>query len=157
LTAIQYGCLNSSYSRVNRLKHGFTRQAQPDDVQPPLGIDAVEPPILADDEMAPPIGPGNPAPSRQQVTQSQHNHATRQPAPDTDVNNRTNVNAYFEVERILRKRYQNRSWQYRVKWLSFDNSYNSWVEFQDLDSKCQDLVTRTHYKIPTDKRSQRKK
>ncbi len=54
------------------------------------------------------------------------------------------------------KRYRTGERWYQVKWLSFDNSHNSWMKFSDLDAKCQDVITRTHFRINTDRRNKRK-
>ena len=59
---------------------------------------------------------------------------------------------FYEVERILCKRYKQGQWYYRVKWLSYSSSANSWVPFSDLSPACQTLVTHTHKKIPVYKR-----
>ena len=56
---------------------------------------------------------------------------------------------YYEVEKIVAKRRTHDGWQYRVKWLSFPTSSNSWVESADLNPLCQRLVDKIHDTLPT--------
>jgi hypothetical protein len=41
----------------------------------------------------------------------------------------------FEVEKIVRKKYTNGKWLYRVKWQDFDAKHNSFVQFSNLNKK----------------------
>ena len=41
----------------------------------------------------------------------------------------------FEVEKIVRKKYTNGKWLYRVKWQDFDAKHNSLVQFSNLNKK----------------------
>ena len=50
----------------------------------------------------------------------------------------------------------NGKWLYRVKWQDFDAKHNSWVQFSDLNKKCQEYVTDMHDRIFTDRKSQKK-
>ncbi len=78
-------------------------------------------------------------------------------ASNTDVTAHADSQQTFTVEKILRKKYANNTWQYRIKWLSFPNDQNSWVKFDDLSVELQQFVTSTHNKIPTDRKSQKKR
>jgi hypothetical protein len=159
---------------INHLKLGFTRPDGPDDVIPPDNIDAVEPAIISDSEMAPSVDatqttdlttPAQPDTTGPQQTQPHVNIPAG--AADSGIGHKSVAddkpeaplpgNTFYDIEKVLRKRYRLGVWQYRVKWLCFDNSQNSWVDYDDLSQKCRELVTKTHFKIPTDKRSQRKK
>ena len=63
--------------------------------------------------------------------------------------------AFYEVEKILYKRPKQDKWEYRVKWLFYPPSANSWVSFDDLSPACQRLVKDTHSSIPTYKKYRR--
>jgi hypothetical protein len=81
---------------------------------------------------------------------------------DVQLNNTDNIvnnnvdDEVFEVEKILRKKYINGKWLYRVKWQDFDAKHNSCVQFSDLNKKCQEYVTDMHDRIFTDRKSQMK-
>ena len=94
------------------------------------------------------------------LTQPLRDASTRKHDDDTQLITSTNnvvTSKFYTVKKILRKKFCNNTWQYRLKWLTFPNSQNSWVEFKDLSSDLQTLVTSIHTKIPTDKRSQKKR
>ena len=65
------------------------------------------------------------------------------------VDHTTCEDNYYEVEKILYKKPSQDQWKYRVKWLSFPASSNSWVSYDDLTPALQRLVTDTHDTIPT--------
>ena len=143
LRRVSDGKLIANRVHINRLKHGTIRFNDLDQT-PPENIDAVEPAILADSEV-PDESVKNDTNETDKIENTDNN--------ETDQNDESRM---FEVEKILRKRYVNGQWQYRVKWFSFDNKYNSWVNYDDLSDECKNLVDKTHVKIPTDKRSKRK-
>lgn len=90
---------------------------------PPDNIDAIEPAILGDDEI----------PDQNDQT-------------DIIAQNEKDEDQIYEIEKIIKKRKVNGKEQYRVKWLSFDSKYNSWVDFDDLTQDCQNFVRKI--KIP---------
>ena len=71
------------------------------------------------------------------------------------VNDQSPESAFYEVEKILYKRRRQNHWQYRVKWLSYPPSANSWVDYDDLSPACQRLVKATHNSIPIYKKYRR--
>ena len=56
---------------------------------------------------------------------------------------------FYEIEKILYKRRVKGKWLYRVKWMSFPSSCNSYVSFEELNPACQKLVENLHDTIPT--------
>ena len=136
---------------VNRLKRAVIRPDQPDDTRPPAGIDAVPPAVLDDSEI-----PDDNFDNTQ--THAQTDLTTDENSQTMDGNSQSQTdNDVYEIEKILRKKFTNGSWYYRVKWYTFPSSSNSWVKFDDLTQACKDLVSQTHDKIPTDGKSQRKR
>ena len=89
-------------------------------------------------------------------------HGNDQTQNDVQLNNADNIvnnndeDGVFEVEKILRKKYINGKWLYRVKWQYFDAKYNSLVQFSDLNKESQDYVTDMHDIIFTERKSQKK-
>ena len=59
----------------------------------------------------------------------------------------------FEVEKIVRKKYTNGKWLYRVKWQDFDAKHNSLVQFSNINKKSQEYDTDMHDIIFTDRKS----
>ena len=123
---------------VNRLKRGCLRSGL-FDMQPPHNADACEPVILDVSEL-----------SRQDVNNITHDNNVSNNVHEeindisvlndtsgeknlssqiTDNNsNRTNVQTdtkLYIIEKILRKKYYNNAWHYRVKWDSFPSINNS--------------------------------
>jgi hypothetical protein len=164
---------------INRLKQGTLRSTVPIDLSPPQDIDATEPAILNFDE----IDTNNFINNDSSIINNNNDNDANatdnnltdhtQPASaaanqrkrtkkaitaevTTHTDSQQDLQTYT-VEKILRKKFTNNSWQYRVKWLSFANNQNSWVKFEDLSPTLQHLVTSTHNKIPTDIKSQRKR
>ena len=120
---------------VNRLKRGYLWINEPYDNTPPNNEDAIEPCIIAADELpADNIG-------REFPTHPQNNDD-----PDIELND------IYSIEKILRKKKVKGKWTYRVKWVGFDAKDNSWVAYDDLTPECRQYVTDMHHKIPTVKR-----
>ena len=133
---------------VNKI---YIRPDQPDDTRLPANIDSVPPAVLDDSEI-----PDDHIDDAH--THAQTDHTTDENSEPMDGNSQSQTaNDVYEIEKILRKKFTNGSWYYRVKWYAFPSSSNSWVKFDDLTQACKDLVTQTHDKIPTDGKSQRKR
>ena len=94
------GKLIKNRVHINRLKHGFLWVDKPQDDNPPICVDAIEPCVLWDDEIPPSnieySQPGN----GQTQNDVQLNHT------DNIVNNNVD-DEVFEVEKILRTKYIN--------------------------------------------------
>ena len=142
LRRVSDGKLIVNRVHINRLKHGTTRYDDFDD-SPIQNVDALEPAILADSEVPP-----------DNLIENMVNDVPDNESVAND--NETDIEQMYEVEKILRKRFVNNHWQYRVKWMTFDSKYNSWVEYEDLSDECKKYVDKMHINIPTDKRSKRK-
>ena len=113
---------------VDRLKPGFVWNETPINDDPPINENALQPAVLADDDIPP-------------------NNLDCDKSDNTDLSNNSDQvqsqdNDLFVVEKILRKEKQGNKWKYRVKWLGYDKSQNSWVDFDDLNAKYQDYVKR---------------
>ncbi len=168
---------------INRLKLGLLRSRQPIDLNPPTDVDATEPVVLDVSEIDPhcltdgqtempaysaaeQATADDVATAVQQATRAANKHKRSKQAARDSATRTSQQHAdsqapqssqLYAVEKIMRKKYTNNSWHYRIKWLSFSNEHNSWVKFEDLSPQLQQLVTNTHSRITTDKRSQRKK
>jgi hypothetical protein len=181
LRRVSDGKLIKNKVHINRLKRGLLRSTEPIDLNPPENSNATEPAILDIDELA------NTQLAKESATFSSSQTVTINGTNNTTNNATNNTSAHaaktltnsaskrvkqvknvteqqvdtsqqlYKVEKILRKKYFNRSWHYRIKWLSFPNDNNSWVKFEDLSPDLQTLVTSTHNKIQTDPKSQRKR
>jgi hypothetical protein len=148
---------------INRLKMGLLRSNEPIELSHPEHGDAAEPAYLYNDELTTNNIDNNSltndmtetvTPPLSNITAgNQNTHST---FDDKIINSQTTSKLY-KVQKILRKKYYNNTWNYRIKWIDFPNSQNSWVEFNDLSPDLQTLVTSTHTKIQTDKRSQKKR
>lgn len=136
LRRVSDGKLITNRVHINRLKHGTIR-FDDFDTTPPEDINATEPAILADSEVP-----------QECVDNNDNVH--------DQIGDRDKQSDVFEVEKVLRKRYTNGQWQYRVKWLTFDNKYNSRVTYDDLSEECKIFVDNMHKRLPTDKRSKKK-
>ena len=91
-----------------------------------------------------------------QVTMSDpQNTSTPKVDQSQIVNDQGPESAFYEVEKILYKRRRQDHWQYRVKWLSYPPSANSWVDYDDLSPSCQRFVKATHNSIPIYKKYRR--
>ena len=133
------GKLVKNRIHVDRLKPGYVWHDTPIDENPPQNENAIEPAVLADDE----IPQNNFINDTTEIDNPDEiNQEESDDNPDNDL---------FVVEKILRKKKQGNNWKYRVKWLGYDTSQNSWVRFDDLNAKCQEYVTQMHRKIPTAK------
>ena len=88
----------------------------------------IEPCVLGDDEI--PVS---------NIEYEQHGNDQTQ--NDVQLNNTDNIvnnnveDGVFEVEKILRKKYTNGKWLYRVKWQDFDAKHNSLVQFSNLNKQ----------------------
>lgn len=133
------GKLIKNRVHVNRLKLGFLGRDRFFDPDPPDGVDAVEPVILADDEI----------PCQNEIDENNEQMSSQCTGQEND-------NVVYEIEKILRKKCCNNKWFYRVKWRNFDAKDNSWVEYSDLNPSCQEYVTSMHKNISTDPKSQKK-
>ena len=159
---------------INRLKRGLLRSDKPIDLTPPDNINATEPAVLNYDEIdlnsasnltleTHAVNNSKPNNNNDVVIPKQNNWEEKQSKVTTstqlqqNTDNKSVTSQMYTVEKILRKKYFNNSWHYRIKWLTFSNDQNSWVKFDDLSSQLQQYVQNTHSKIPTDKKSQRKK
>ena len=93
-------------------------------------------------------------PSEDQEHVDSHTPSAAQDVPDVkDTNSSVSEQTkFYEVERVLCRRYRQGQWQYRVKWLSYPSSANSWVPFSNLSPTCQKLVVHTHKQIPVYRR-----
>lgn len=85
------------------------------------------------------------------ISRSQALTPTQQPQTDLQTDNTT-----YTIEKILCKKFVNKQWFYRVKWLSYPSSNNSWVSFDDLTEDCKKYVLNTYANTRTDKKSRRK-
>ena len=63
--------------------------------------------------------------------------------------NDTQDNKFYEIEKIICKKFSQDKWIYRVKWRSFASKHNSWVSLEDLNPACQKLVQNAPEAIPT--------
>ncbi|CAC5416682.1 unnamed protein product [Mytilus coruscus] len=139
------GKLVKNRVHVNRLKHGFLWHDRPQDPEPPPNVDATEPAILADEEIPPNFVDNT------EIPQGVDNVSQNDNPQNDSISEKL-----YEVEKILRKKFVDGKWYYRVKWLDFDSTNNSWVEYQDLNEKCKKYVNDMHKKIFTDRRSKKK-
>ncbi|XP_063409146.1 uncharacterized protein LOC134692615 [Mytilus trossulus] len=139
------GKLVKNRVHVNRLKHGFLWHDRPQDPEAPPNVDATEPAILADEEIPPNF-----------VDNTEIPQGVDNVSQNGDPQNDSISEKLYEVEKILRKKFVDGKWYYRVKWLDFDSTNNSWVEYQDLNEKCKKYVNDMHKKILTDRRSKKK-
>ena len=130
---------------VNRLKRGYIWNGHPDNTDPPRDIDAVEPAILGDN-----------VPEANFACPSDNGDDSTRNVDQNQNGNGQNDGDEYEIEKILRKKYVNDKWHYRVKWHGYNSSENSWVSYDNLNEKCQDYVKKFHKKIPTDRNSKRK-
>ena len=151
---------------VNRLKQ-YQNGPQMGDAPPPTPPPPPSPPLPATQSPASPSklasGPqvdgsarssdGN-VPSEDQEHVDSHTPSAAQDVSDVkDTNSSVSEQTkFYEVERILCRRYRQGQWQYRVKWLSYPSSANSWVPFSNLSPTCQKLVVHTHRQIPVYRR-----
>ena len=131
---------------VNRLKRGFIWTDHPDNTDPPRDIDAVEPAILGDNEV----------PDANFACPSDNDDDSTRNVDQNRNGNGQNDGDEYEIEKILRKKFVNDKWHYRVKWHGYNSSENSWVSYDNLNEKCQDYVKKFHKKIPTDRNSKQK-
>jgi hypothetical protein len=119
---------------INRLKHGCLRSGL-NDLAPPVNVDACEPIVLDVNEVL-----------------------DMNELPDIPVNNdvSSDNDKLYIIEKILRKKFYDNKWHYRIKWQSFPSNENSWVTFNDLSPECQQLVLDKHDTFKTDKNSEKK-
>ena len=152
------GKLAANRIHIDRLKHGVLRGHGPDDPTPPARHESLEPAILADSEVPPSSYLDTPTPDIEAesvvVSDPPTPVATDAAAPAASQSQVSSQ--LYDIEKVLRKKYARDKWSYRVKWLGFDKSENSWVDYDDLTPQCQDYVQNMHSRIPTDRRSQRK-
>lgn len=150
------GKLIANRVHIDRLKHGVLRGDGPDDPTPPARHEAIEPAVLADSEVPPNSYLDTPAPDgeAESVVVPDPPQAMKETAAPA-----ASQQQLYDIEKVLRKKYDRdtMSWRYRVKWLGFENSENSWVDFADLTPKCKDFVRDMHSRIPTDRKSHRKR
>jgi hypothetical protein len=167
---------------INRLKPGLLRSTEPIDTLPPVNADATEPVVLdieeidthnlttEDSDHVTDVNlDAQTATQRKHDTANKHKRVAKasKTASDStsiiqDTQSHTtpqssqSSNQMYTVEKILRKKYTDNAWLYRIKWQSFPSSHNSWVRFDDLSPHLQQLVTSTHSKIITDKYSKKR-
>ena len=136
------GKLLKNRIHVDRIKRGFVWTGEPRDPRPPRN--EVEPLLLNENDI--PIDNFVPTETDtdEEIVQTQNSDNTDNDNPDIE-------NDVYTIEKILRKKKIRNKWTYRVKWLGFDSSQNSWVDFQDLTPECQQYVKEMHNKIPTTK------
>lgn len=147
------GKLIANRVHIDRLKHGVLRSNGPDDPTPPTDIDATEPAVLGDSEV--PADNWVDENSPVDVTTDDEAQDVVEPEAPTD-SLQPQPSQIYEIEKVLRKKYIRGKWTYRVKWVNFDKSHNSWVDVDDLTPQCKTYVQEMHNKIPTDRRSQKK-
>ena len=174
LRRVSDGKLIKTKVHINRLKKGLLRSDKPIDLTPPDNINATEPAVLNYDEIdlnsssdltleTHAVNNSKPNNNNDVVIPKQNNSEEKQGKVTTstqlqqNTDNKSVTSQMYTVEKILRKKYFNNSWYYRIKWLTFSNEQNGWVKFDDLSSQLIQYVQNTHSKIPTDKKSQRKK
>ena len=174
LRRVSDGKLIKNKVHIGRLKRGLLRSDKPIDLIPPGNINATEPAVLNYDEIdlnsssdltleTRAVNNSKPNNNNDVVILKQNNCEEKQGKVTTltqlqqNTDNKSFTSQMYTVEKILRKKYFNNSWLYRIKWLTFSNDQNSWVKFDDLSSQLQQYLQNTHTKIPTDKKSQRKK
>ena len=151
LRAIQDNKLYPQKVHVNRLKHAECRYTDPPDQRGEITDDEPgntdqNPPDKADDTTAPSIDDMTmekkvPIPKKLVVPGNSPNSAQ---SADTDDDQAP----FYEIEKILYKRKVKGKWLYRVKWLSYPSTSNSYVPFEDLSPECQTLVTNVCDTIP---------
>jgi hypothetical protein len=65
---------------------------------------------------------------------------------------KTQSQTYYEVEKIIAKYKINQNWPYRIKWINHSNKANTWVDYDDLNDNCKNIVKLTFNAIPMRKR-----
>ncbi len=141
---------------INRLKHATDRSlvnpAVASTVPAEQDMDTVSTPHGGTEKLMEqiPSKPDTSVISQPEQVHSQLEQNAR-PVDQTDKLLSQPDNCFYEVEKLIAKRkvHPGENWQYRVKWLTFPSSANSWVSFADLNPSCQNLALKLHDSLPT--------